>query len=174
MAQEVTVSGCGMPEFNGVYRTDTTKSGGVVNGKPCYRRDGGDQTINFSSGNWYMCKNHSGFWYAAPPSTRWHAPLVGVRELCVAVWLLLLAAGIKAHRALTRRPATAGLRGATAVAHPQLSATVAAAAEVMAVAAVDRSAQPGTYWEAAGISQTKLYWAELTVACCAQSPNGGI
>jgi hypothetical protein len=76
------VSGCGMAEFNGVYAVDTAKDGGVRNGKPCYRKSaagsaGAEQTVNFSSGKWYMCKNHSGAWYSVsssadlPPSSGW-------------------------------------------------------------------------------------------------------
>jgi hypothetical protein len=77
-----TVSACGMTEFNGTYVVDTAKDGGVRNGKPCYRKNaagsaGGKQTVNFSSGSWYMCEDHSGCWYEVsssadlPPASGW-------------------------------------------------------------------------------------------------------
>jgi hypothetical protein len=81
-ASVFTVSACGMTEFNGTYAVDTAKDGGVRNGKPCYRKNaagsaGGKQTVNFSSGSWYMCEDHSGSWYKVsssadlPPASGW-------------------------------------------------------------------------------------------------------
>jgi hypothetical protein len=76
------VRGCGMDEFNGKYVVDTAKTGGVKNGKPCYCKNaagshGGNQTVNFAEGSWYMCHNHSGSWYKVassanlPPTDGW-------------------------------------------------------------------------------------------------------
>jgi hypothetical protein len=77
-----TVSGCTVSEINGTYVVDTAKDGGALNGKPCYRKDaagsaGGEPTVNFSNGSWYMCMNHSGSWYKVsssadlPPANGW-------------------------------------------------------------------------------------------------------
>ena len=69
------VSGCGMEEFNGEYIAD-----GTADGVPRYRKAGewARQTMNRSSGSWYMCRDHSGNWYKAagqsrdtPPRTGW-------------------------------------------------------------------------------------------------------
>jgi hypothetical protein len=77
------VVGCtGMPEFDGYYDQDSERP--ERNGKSCYRKRAEtldepkpEQTVNFSSGSWYMCHNHSGSWFQVdsraefPPQAGW-------------------------------------------------------------------------------------------------------
>jgi hypothetical protein len=77
-----TVHSCSMIEFNGVYRVCPQRL--KRNGKPCYRKVNladpsvqEKQTMNFNSGTWYMCLNHSGSWFCVqnsdeqPPASGW-------------------------------------------------------------------------------------------------------
>ena len=72
----VWVVGAGLAEFSGTYVPDGS-SGGATR----YRiSSGGDQTMNRSGdGCWYLCHNHSGYWYRAqggtdrPPTSGWEA-----------------------------------------------------------------------------------------------------
>ena len=68
-----TVVGAGESRFNGEYMEDGSESGKVR----YRRRGGGVETMNYNSGSWYMCEDHSGSWYKVdsradqPPADGW-------------------------------------------------------------------------------------------------------
>jgi len=66
------VYGAGLMEFNGVYFHD-----GTQDGVPCYKKHGGEETVDRDSKMWYMSKGYHGEWYKVacnadiPPKEGW-------------------------------------------------------------------------------------------------------
>ena len=74
-----TVSGAGMPRFNGSYAVDGTKSG-----VPSYRKVGSDETVERNGGKWYFCVDYGSSCYYKqtsggdkPPERGWERAMQG-------------------------------------------------------------------------------------------------